>query len=321
MQSQTAAAQAQGILQKIALAEWAASFLTDCLVRGLSSGTVNFYRKKLAAFCDFSDAQQVTRLDQVDANHLRRFFLHLEETGHNPGGRHAHFRTLRTFFNWIEQEEEGFHSPLRKLKPPRVDVQPIQGVSLDEFSALLNACSGNGFTDKRDKALLLALFDTGLRIQECLALTWADVDLVKSTILVRRGKGGKPRTVFFGSETRRALRTYAKMRRDDAPQVWVTHNGRPLTYWGVISLLKRLSKQAGMTKAPSPHDFRRATALQLLRNGADVVSVSRLLGHSGLQVTTRYLAQLESDLQRVHRAHSPVDSLKPRARFRQSKGG
>jgi len=74
MQRQDVRTQPQRIFQTN-LAEWAQSFLTDCLVRGLSSGTVAFYHRKLSAFRDFSTAQQVTRLGQVDVNHLRRFSL------------------------------------------------------------------------------------------------------------------------------------------------------------------------------------------------------------------------------------------------------
>jgi len=292
------------------LDRWTQSFLTDCRVRGLSANTLTIYRNKLSAFLSFSKTQNVSRLDQVDTDLLRRFFLWLEETGHNPGGRHAYFRTLRTFFRWLEQEEDGFQSPLRKLKAPKLDITPIQGVEAEEVKKLLATC-GNSFAGRRDKALILLLFDTGLRIQEALDLTWPDVDLAGGTLLVKRGKGGKARVAFFGPETRRALRAYAKLRQDDLAEVWVdAHKGEKLTYWGVSSMLRRRAKQAGLETVPSPHDFRRGAALQMLRNGADVVSVSRLLGHSTLQVTTRYLAQAQSDLQAVHAAHSPVNGLK-----------
>ena len=286
-------------------------FLTDCAIRGLSKGTIRFYQIRLTEFCTFSEAQQVKQLDQVDTAHLRRFLLRLEESGHNSGGRHTYFRVLRTFFFWLENELEGYISPLRKLKPPRLDIIPIEGASMDEVQALLDTCD-NSFAGLRDKALLLVLLDTGIRASEALALQWADVNLSDCTVLVRRGKGGKPRSAFFGPETRRALRSYARLHHDDHSSVWVTGEGRPLTYWGLVSMLKRRAKQAGLPQAPSPHDFRRAAALQMLRSGADVVSVSRLLGHAGLDTVKRYLAQTDADLQEVHNRHSPVSNLKKR---------
>ena len=70
----------------------------------------------------------------------------------------------------------------------------------------------------------------------------------------------------------------------------------------------RLSKKAGI-KAPSPHDFRRGFALEMLRNGIDVFSLQSLMGHSDLQVLRRYLKQTNKDLHLAHIKGSPVDKV------------
>jgi site-specific recombinase XerD len=287
------------------------AFLTDCHIRRLSPRSIDFYRDKLTRFLAYCEAQSAANLDQIDTALLRRFFLYLEESGNNPGGRHAYFRTLRAFFRWLEAEFDGYASPLRKLKPPKVDTPPIEGATAAEVQALLDTCD-KSVTGIRDKAIILVLLDTGLRASELLALNWPDIDLTTGTVVIRKGKGGKSRTVFVGRLTRQSLRQYARSRTDDNPAVFVTIQGERLTYAGLREILRRRSKQAGLANPPSPHDFRRACALTLLRNGADVVSVSRLLGHTSLEVTKRYLAQTESDLERVHRQHSPADNLKNR---------
>jgi integrase/recombinase XerD len=285
----------------------AEAFLTDCHIRRLSPQTIEYYQCKLTGFIAFAEAQQAKNLDQVDAALLRRFFLWLEETGHNAGGRHAFFRALRAFFRWLENEYEGYTSPLRKLKPPKVDNPPIEGASMDEVQAMLDVC-GKSFTGCRDKAILLVLLDAGIRAGELLALDWTDIDLVTGRVLIRKGKGGKFRVVFLGRLARQAMRKYAGQRNDDHPAVFVSAaTGERLTYGSLRAILTRRAKQAGLKQVPSPHDFRRAAALQMLRNGADVVSVSRLLGHSSLEVTKRYLAQTETDLQQAHQRASPAD--------------
>lgn len=284
------------------------SFLTDCHIRRLSPRTIEFYKAKLKLFALYCEAQAISTIDQLDTTALRRFFLWLEERGNNPGGRHAFYRTLRAWLRWMEDEYEGFISPLRRLKPPKVEVQPIEGVGLADVKALLATCDKT-FSGRRDKALLLVLLDSGLRIGECLQLDWNDVDLVGGSVLVRHTKNKKPRTVFLGRAARQALRAYAKLRKDDHPAVWLTVHGERMTYTAVREVLRRRSRQAGLKQIPSPHDFRRTCALQMLRNGADVVSVSRLLGHSSLEVTKRYLAQTEEDLQQTHNRHSPGDRL------------
>jgi integrase/recombinase XerD len=300
----------QGILE-FYIEQWGQTFLTDCKIRGLSEGTLTFYAKKLSLFFSFCEAQQVRYISQIDVEHLRRFFVWLEETGHNKGGRHAYFRTLRTFFRWLEQEIDGFKSPLARLKPPKLDIEPVQGITSSEVTALIATCESDSFADRRDKALLLLLFDSGLRIEEALNLTWSDIDLVNHTLLVRRGKGGKPRPGFFSPETRRALIAYSKMCDEGQKFVWITANTKQrLSYWGVRSMLFRRAKKANLESVPSPHDFRRGAALSMLRSGADPVSVSRILGHSSLDVTARYLKQVENDLREVHNQTSPVKALK-----------
>ncbi|WP_322506771.1 tyrosine-type recombinase/integrase [Anaerolinea sp.] len=299
----------QGIAS-ITVAIAAENFLVDCHVRQVSPTTAQFYRKKLKRFVIFCEAQAATALEQVDADVLRRFFLWLEESGNNPGGRHAYFRALRAFFRWLENEFEGYTSPLRKLRPPKVDVLPIEGVSLNDVQALLETCRDRSFVSVRDRALILFLLDTGTRIGECLALNWDDIDLVGGSVLIRRGKNRKPRVVFLGRTARQALRAYTRMRKDTNPAVWVTIHGERMRYDGVRDMLRRRAKQASLSSIPTPHDFRRACALALLRNGANVVSVSRLLGHSSLEVTKRYLAQNESDLHQAHSRFSPVDGLR-----------
>jgi len=99
--------------------------------------------------------------------------------------------------------------------------------------------------------------------------------------------------------------------RGDQPEdatLWATSEAKRLTYSGLVSMLRRRSKKAGVP-APMPHAFRRAFAILSLRNGADVYSLQRLMGHSDLQVLRRYLKQTDADLGEAHRRTGPVDNL------------
>jgi Site-specific recombinase XerD len=135
-----------------------------------------------------------------------------------------------------------------------------------------------------------------------------DLDLTIGQAIIRRGKGGKPRMVWFGKKTRKALRSYIRERSDKCQALWVTNNGTRLTYWGLNQLLRRRSVEAKIDK-PGLHDFRRAFALNCLRGGMDVYSLQRLMGHSDLQVLRRYLAQTDDDVREAHAKAGPVDDL------------
>ncbi len=152
---------------------------------------------------------------------------------------------------------------------------------------------------------------TDARAGEFLDFNLDDLNQAMGDILIRSGKGGKPRTVFIGKQTRRSIRRYLRLRRDNSPALWVTnpkHGSNRLTYWGLRSMVNRRSKNAVIT-APSLHDFRRAFALTMLREGVDVFTLAKLMGHSSIDVLKHYLKQTTEDTAIAHRRHGPVDKL------------
>jgi site-specific recombinase XerD len=231
----------------------------------------------------------------------------------NPGGVHAAFRAVRAFLNWYgeEYEPQDWTNPIAKLKAPRVPQEPLAPVSLPVLRAMLATCQDrHSFTDARDKAALLCLLDTGARASEFVALDVGDVNLTTGAVLVRQGKGGRPRSVFVGAKSRRALARYLRLRPETQPgdPLWLTVESTRLTYSGLRQIVRRRAARAGVP-VPSLHSFRRAFALSMLRAGADLVSLSRLLGHSGLDLIRRYARQVQDDLADVHRRSGPVDRM------------
>ena len=112
---------------------WIEAFIIDRRARGMAKGTISFYTEKLKHFTDYCEGQAVKRVTQITPALIRQYLLWLEQN-HNPGGVHAHFRTLRTFLYWWEDETEpeGWRNPIKKVKAPRLAVQPLEGVSLDD---------------------------------------------------------------------------------------------------------------------------------------------------------------------------------------------
>ncbi|MEW6285430.1 MAG: tyrosine-type recombinase/integrase [Chloroflexota bacterium] len=286
----------------------AETFLTARRAEGRTKGTLAYYHEKLVLFLAWCEAQAVTQVQDVTPDLLRRFLLAMAER-HNAGGVHGIYRAVRAFLRFVEAEEviPGWTSPTRKVKAPKVTLEPIEGVSLDDVTALLDTCD-KSLTGVRDRALLLGLLDTGARASEFLALDLADVDAL-GVVTLKHTKGRRPRMVYLSQKTRRAMRAYLRTRRDTSPALWTTKHGDRLTYDGLREILKRRAKQAGLKETPSPHDFRRAFALNYLRNGGDIFTLARLLGHQGIDVLKRYLAQTDQDAQQAHARFSPVDHL------------
>lgn len=286
---------------------WQSAFLRDCKTRGLSPHTLEFYQAQLEAFRAFCKVRKVNEIPQITADLLRDYLDNLKETGHNDGGRHAKFRALRAFLLWWEREAEpdNWKTPLRNIKPPKQQTDPIPGVPIDDVKAMLATC-GIDYFGIRDKAILLCLLDSGARASEFCALDYDDVDTTGGAVTIRKGKGGKSRTVFLGKKARRALRAYLKLRSDGSPALWVTKEGERLKVVSLQDVLKRRARQAAVSGG-SPHDYRRAFAVNMLRNGCDLVSLSRLMGHSDLSTLNRYLALVQDDLRDIHEQNSPAD--------------
>ena len=285
------------------------SFLIDRRSQGLSPNTIEFYTKKLQYFQKYCERQALTQISQLTSDFIRKYLLELSET-HNPGGMHACFRPLRTMLYWIEEEEimpTGWKNPIRRVKAPKLPTDPIEPVQIEEIHQLLKTCQSN-YAGARDKAMMLGLLDTGARAKEFLDINLEDVDMATGAVMIRQGKGRKPRMVFLGRKTIRAIRGYLRYRHDNYPALWVSTRGERMTYAALRCLLRRRAEKIGMKSIPTPHDFRRAFALVMLRNGVDIFALQKLMGHSDLQILRRYLAQTDQDIHTAHMRGSPVDS-------------
>lgn len=287
-------------------------FAIDRQARNLAPKTLRWYEQSLDVFRAFCVAESVTTLGDVTPAFLRRFLVRLQERGHNPGGVKSIYSAVKALLSWYEQENAptGWPNPARRVKTPRVPELLLDPVSMADLKAMLATCKRRSFYGDRDRALLLFLLDSGVRHAELCALNVGDLDMQTGSVLVRSGKGRKPRITFTGPSTRKALIRYLRYRgdlADDAP-LWATESGERLSYAGVRQVVRRCAKRAGV-KEPGSHAFRRAFALASLRAGMDLVSLQRLLGHSDLSVIRRYLAQTEADLKAAHAKASPVDGL------------
>lgn len=166
------------------------------------------------------------------------------------------------------------------MKRQRVVLSPA------DVHALLGACRG-GATGARNRALIVLLYRTGLRLAEALALEWSDVRT--DWITVRSGKGGKARTVPIDAPTRISLEEVRSGPK--APRVFASLRGKPLSQGYVRGLFQRLGRRIGLQHC-HPHALRHTFAFELANEGKPLHTIMRLLGHSSLATTTIYVDHL-----------------------------
>jgi len=301
----------QGIILNLEsdLETWIEAFLIDRRAQNISSTTMVFYKNKLNYFHKYSLSLGVKTIDQLSPAIIRQYMLWLEEKGHNPGGVHACYRVIKTFLLWYEQEAEpiNWRNPIRKVKPPKLPQAILEPVQMETVIKLLDTCN-TGIFGKRDKALILFLLDTGARASEICSINLMDINIINGIVMIRKGKGQKGRTVYIGSQTRKALRAYLRIRQGKHEALFLGQSGERLTYWGLEAMINRRSKSAKIDP-PTCHSFRRAFAINCLRAGMNVYVLKDLLGHQDLQVMQRYLKINEEDLEIAHKQFAPVDLL------------
>ena len=234
----------QGIISVFSALEWVEAFIIDRKSRGLSSNTISFYRKKLKNFLKYCEINQFHDIQELKATNIRKYILWLESNDHNKGGVHAHFRVLRSFLYWYEDENDfdEWVNPIRKVKMKRPRHDPLEPADIDAVKAMLDVCERD-FTGIRDRLILLILLDTGLRASELLDLDFVNVNPIVGTLQIMHGKGDKYRVVYLGKKTRIALRSYYRRIKHQEGALIIGVHGERLTYTGLRMLLKRRAKK------------------------------------------------------------------------------
>lgn len=286
------------------------NFLLTCEVEGKSPFTVSFYAYRLKPFISFLSQQGIKNLRVRTPNYVRLFLLNLQRRGLAPSTIQGYYAALNVFFNWLQREKIIKQSPLENIKRPRMPKKNIRAFSGQEIQRILSTVSGDKFMQVRNRAMVLLLLDTGIRLGELTKIQLGDIGFSREIIRIM-GKGNKERIVRMGRLTQEAVWEYITEYCLNRQHIWTTKGGVPLKREGVQTAVRGVCYKAGINGAkPGPHTFRHTFAISYLRNGGDLITLQNLLGHSNLEMTKRYLSSLnEEDLTKAHRKFSPVDNL------------
>jgi site-specific recombinase XerD len=294
------------------VAELRRGFEIALLARNRSPKTIKSYLEAIDLFRDFSVAAGFpTAVDKINRDHVETFLAD-QLARWRPKTAQIRYGALRQFFKWCQEEGEITTSPMVNVKPPHVPEGEVPVVNDDELRALLKACEGSGFDQRRDTAILRLFIDCGLRLAEVTNLTMDDVDFGLQVVGVI-GKGSRPRGVPMSAKTTQALDRYMRLRKKHAKAattkaLWLGARG-PLTTNGVAQLLRRRCNQAGVAQI-HPHQLRHTAAHQAALGGLGDSDMMRIFGWRSRQMLTRYGASAADERARdAYRKLSPGDRL------------
>jgi integrase len=277
------------------------------LVGNAAESTRLWYRQRLGALVEFVGDVEIEELSISDLRRWRAMLVErngrwkdhptrpAEKGGLSTWTVRGYLRAVRAFCNWLVREGLMVSSPAARLRLPPRPQNPPKAVSPDDVLRMLEVA------DVRDRAIVSVLAATGCRVGGLCDLRLSDLELEHepARAMVReKGRGGKKaRLVFFGPQTVGALRKWLEIRPDhdsEEDHVFLGQRG-PLTEAGVYQVLRRLAKKAKIGGRFNPHAFRHAFARGALENGADLGTVSQLLGHSGIGVTNEFYGRWSVD--------------------------
>jgi site-specific recombinase XerD len=258
-------------------------FAADWRAQGRSSKTLASYARHVRRFLDRNNlrAAEVTR-EALEA------YLAVRRAEVQPASPATEVRALRAFFSWYSADEE-VPNAAAKIRIPKVpETQTIIATEQD-VKALPNVLLGKGFESRRDRAMILVLWDCGVRREELASMTLDDLDLESRTVVLPRTKNGKVRVVAFSDQTAWYITRYLRVRenhpRADLPWLWLGHKGK-LGADGVRLMLARRSRKAGVKV--NAHSFRRGMATTWMMRGGSEVGLMAVAGWSSSMMVRRY---------------------------------
>lgn len=303
-------------------------FFADHLsrVRGASPHTVHSYRDAFMLLLRFLAARRGRPVVGLDFKDLAPddilAFLDYLETGRGNGAatRNARLAAVHAFARYAAASHpEHLELCQRLLAVPfkRARLRIMEYLESDEIRAILDAPNRATPDGRRDYALLLALFNTGARVQEIIDLRPCDLQLVRPLQVRLLGKGRKERICPLWPQTAEILKALLCEQRvdpDSNQPLFLNRRGDPLTRFGVRYLIQKHAFRARSTattlsgKRVHPHTMRHTTAVHLLQAGVDLVTISHWLGHASVETTNRYAAV---DLEMKRAALAKADPLGP----------
>lgn len=279
--------------------------------RNYSSHTISAYASDLSQFYQYLVQNHKLHLDQINKSELRSFLGYLKNEGYKANSINRKIACIRTFFKYLVKLGVIEKNPTATLFSLKTEKYLPPNLSYKTILSALELPDETTFIGARDKAILELFYGTGIRLGELGTLTLDNIDLVNALIRVK-GKGSKERMVPLGRVASVFLKNYLEKRSHivqhpakDHKDVFINKIGQKLSYRGIQMRVKKYLMLVSRSGKLHPHVLRHSFATHLLDEGADLLAVKELLGHSNLSTTQIYTHVSAENLKKIYRQAHP----------------
>ncbi|MEH7116878.1 tyrosine-type recombinase/integrase [Neobacillus vireti] len=299
------------VKEQYTMSEMFEKFMWSKQSEGLAPRTIEEYEIHFSWLLEFLG--DLSR-EEMTVEAFKEYVLYMtNERGLKPTTVNIRVRTMRAFLRWCYKEDlidEPIHE---KFKPMKTEVDAIESFTPTEVKAIFNAFDTSTWVGFRDKVMVMVLLDSMVRIGELLNMKRSLVDLKAGIIKLEamNTKTRRAREVPISNKTAKLLSQYMKESEDFGEEtLFLTYDGRPLDSHTWRARLKEMGQIAGIKhKRVSPHTFRHTGALFYIMNGGDPFSLQKILGHTDMSMTRRYVQMSNVDVRKKHNSFSPLKNI------------
>lgn len=266
------------------------------LEKNLSDNSIQAYLRDVRKLETHLKHQEETKLSllETDRSQIESFLSHIAMK-FSSRSQARHLSGIKIFFNFLQLENLRQDNPTELIESPKLGLYlPSDVLSLDEVNALVSVIDLSTNLGERNRAILETLYGLGLRVTELIEMKLSDIFWEDQFVRIT-GKGNKQRLVPLGQTTQKYLKIYTQHVRDFfepklqfSDTLFLNRRGKNLSRVMVFNIVKQASKDAGIKKKVSPHSLRHSFATHLLENGADLISIQKMLGHESITTTEIY---------------------------------
>ncbi len=275
-------------------------YVFDCKVRKLSPKTIDNYRKQLLYLQRFLLSEyQIQNVEDVRSTHIKQFLAIMDDKGRKPRYINDLLKVFKTFFRYLQTESHIRENPTARIKNMKMPKVKILTFNNREIRDMLEYYKDRDFISVRNRTMIALFFDTGMRLNEVITM---EANQIHEDYILVHGKGAKERLVPASPYLLKVLMQYRLVREHHfasykIPEkyLFVSRTGKKLTAEAITKFLKMAAQGAGVNSQirVSPHTLRHTFAHMQLKNGLDLYSLSRVMGHENVAITQRYLDGLE----------------------------
>ena len=263
--------------------------------RNLSKNTISSYLSDLKKLIDYLNKAKINLKPSEITTEIIRDFIYSESKKIKSSTQGRLISSLNLFFDYLILEKIINKNPVEKIDYPKIGSKIPTTLTTTEIDLLIDNARLNKSNGLRNETIIEVLYSCGLRVSELIEIKVSDL-YIDEQLLKVVGKGNKERFVPISKIAKKLIlnymesaRNHNKIKRGYEDNLFINNRGKKLTRVMIYTILNNLAKQVGLKKKISPHVLRHSFATHLIENGADIISIQKMMGHENIVTTEKYL--------------------------------